>query len=107
MIGFVVFLVIFVTFLKFFGQLSAWVIQKLQEISCVHNSFVFIVITIAREECSQIPQDFGQDRVQIIPYLIEMVKVSFTVACPTVFIFTYGYYRQRGVLTFMALFKNF
>ena len=65
------------------------------------------MITIAREECSQIPQDFGQDRAQIIPYLIEMVKVSFAVACPTVFIFTYGYYRQRGVLTLMALFKKF
>ena len=48
--------------------------------------------------CGSIPQNFGSVLEQIILYFIKIVRVSFIIACPVVFIVLYNCDRQRGVL---------
>lgn len=52
------------------------------------------------DRCDQFPQDFGQLRERIVPYLTEMVRAYSIVACPVVLNLICDQNLEAGVLKF-------
>ena len=50
--------------------------------------------------CDQFPHDFGQIQARIIPYLIEVVKLSNIVVCRVVFVFICDHNRMEEYTNF-------